>query len=127
MNLFALTIWIAAIVPLAAHIYCLWTLRATPFTARRESAYMGVLLGLFLVALNLLQLLIHSYPGDHLQLNGFILIAAPVAALLTALAAIPLMRRSGDFEVQSIGIPAVILSLFSMASVVALGSLTIAG
>ncbi|WP_263383722.1 hypothetical protein [Granulicella arctica] len=123
MNLFTLTIWIAAIVPLAGHLYCLWTLRGS----RTKSASTGVLLGLVIVALNLIQLLVRSFPGSHLKLGEFGLIAAPVVALLIAFAAVPLMRRSGDFEVQSIGIPAVILSLFSMASVVALGSLTIAG
>jgi hypothetical protein len=124
MNLFSVTIWIMALLPVAGHLFCLASLRKAAFGRRRTDGYLGLLLGLVIVGANLSQLLGRNSSGG---LGEFRQILVPGTALLLAIVAIWLMRRSADLNVQSVGIPCVVLSLFSIGSIIALGSMTIAG
>ena len=124
MNLFTVTIWIMALLPVAGHLFCLFSLRKANSGRRKIDGYFGLLLGLVIVGTNLTQLLSRNSPGS---VGGFMQVFVPGIAFLLAIAAIWLMRRSADLNVQSVGIPCVVLSLFSVGSIIALGSMTIAG
>jgi len=126
MNMFALMIWVLAILPLFGHGFCLATLHKIA-PVPRAAARSGLLLGLLIVAINLVQLFIWNLPPDRRGGTEYLIVVTVIVAAIVSIFAIRLMRRSADFDVQSIGIPSVIVSLFSMASVLALGSLTISG